>query len=105
MFEITAMVDDSITIHSSDYPEPLTINNFWLRDHCCCPECYNHETKQRQISFVDIPIDIKPSHYNIDGQELQITCKCLIFLCIDNSHQLVDAICREQDMEKKDLFV
>lgn len=69
------MVDDSITIHVPDYPEPLTINNFWLRDHCCCSECFNHDTKQRKISFLDIPIDIKPSQYNIDGNELQITCK------------------------------
>lgn len=70
---VGAMAEDSITIHTSDHPEPFTVNNFWLRDHCCCSECYNHDTKQRKIGLLDIPIDIKPSHYSIDGNELQIT--------------------------------
>lgn len=78
--KFTAMAEDSITIHTSDHPEPFTVNNFWLRDHCCCSECYNHDTKQRKIGLLDIPIDIKPSHYSIDGNELQITCKCVFIL-------------------------
>lgn len=73
------MIDDSITIHSAELEEPLTLNNLWLRDHCCCAKCYNHETKQRKIGFLDIPIDIKPSHFSIDGNELQITCKLEAF--------------------------
>ncbi|KAJ3218901.1 hypothetical protein HDU67_003540 [Dinochytrium kinnereticum] len=31
----------------------------WLRDHCRCPKCYHHGTKQRLMSTVDIPRDIR----------------------------------------------
>ncbi|KAJ6627774.1 Trimethyllysine dioxygenase, mitochondrial, partial [Pseudolycoriella hygida] len=67
------MTGNCITIQESSSSEPLIFNNVWLRDHCCCSQCYNNDTKQRKISFLDIPIDIEPTHYNVTGNFLEIT--------------------------------
>ncbi|GJJ68072.1 trimethyllysine dioxygenase [Entomortierella parvispora] len=35
-------------------------HNFWLRDHCHCPECYHSVTKQRLCNTFTLPRDIAP---------------------------------------------
>ncbi|KAG0267463.1 hypothetical protein DFQ27_008754 [Actinomortierella ambigua] len=36
-------------------------HNFWLRDHCHCPECYHTVTKQRLFNTFQIPRDVQPA--------------------------------------------
>ena len=69
--------------------EPLVLSHFWLRDHCRCDECYAHDTYQRRLNLLDIPIDIKPTETHIQETELRIKCKCavkMIFFEISDSY-------------------
>lgn len=55
---------------------------FWLRDHCRCDACYNHETFQRKSDIGGIDIDIKPNNWNLAEDKLQVTCKyATVMLC------------------------
>ncbi|XP_071509588.1 trimethyllysine dioxygenase, mitochondrial-like [Diadema antillarum] len=46
----------------------------WLRDHCRCPECYDHACLQNFVHIAAIPTDIKPKRVTLNGDEL-----CLIW--------------------------
>ena len=49
-------------------------HHIWLRDHCRCQECYNHDTHQREADILQIPLDIKPSRVElVEGKEVKIT--------------------------------
>jgi len=52
----------------------LKLNDFWLRDHCRCNDCYNLVTKQRKYNLLDIPADIKAKEYNYkkEGSEFEV---------------------------------
>ncbi|EJD06705.1 Trimethyllysine dioxygenase [Fomitiporia mediterranea MF3/22] len=57
--------------------DPLTWSrylNFWLRDHCRCPECFHQTTKQRLVNTFDIPPDIQPSKAEATAEGLKVTC-------------------------------
>ena len=48
--------------------ETLQIDYFWLRDHCRCNLCYNHETFQRKVSLSDIPDDVTVIGSTLEGE-------------------------------------
>ncbi|KAJ3197640.1 hypothetical protein HK101_002068 [Irineochytrium annulatum] len=45
----------------------------WLRDHCKCDKCYHAGTKQRLLSTVDIPLDIKIASATLDPGMQSVT--------------------------------
>lgn len=47
---------------------------FWLRDHCRCPKCYNHDTNQRRIGIRDIGLDIRATSSEVKGDQLKVEC-------------------------------
>uniref|UniRef100_A0A1A9WXT9 Trimethyllysine dioxygenase, mitochondrial n=1 Tax=Glossina brevipalpis TaxID=37001 RepID=A0A1A9WXT9_9MUSC len=54
--------------------ELIKLNQFWLRDHCRCLQCYNHVTKQRKLNLLEIPEDIiaKDWQWKEDGKLLDV---------------------------------
>lgn len=44
----------------------VNINPIYLRDACNCPQCVDPSTRQRNYSFVDIPLFIKPVLEKLD---------------------------------------
>jgi len=48
-------------------------HNFWLRDHCRCPQCFHGVTKQRLVNTFEILPGIQPA--NVKGTEngLEVT--------------------------------
>lgn len=48
-------------------------NNFWLRDHCHCSECYHAVTRQRLVNTFAIPRDIQPVAIDSTEAALNIT--------------------------------
>lgn len=57
--------------------EILNFDQFWLRDHCRCLECYNEVTKQRKYNLLDLPDDIAVKHWHSteDGKLLKVKCR------------------------------
>ncbi|XP_033760567.1 trimethyllysine dioxygenase, mitochondrial-like [Pecten maximus] len=45
----------------------------WLRDHCRCSECYNHDTNQRNLQNRKLHSEDLPSSVEFDGLVLGIT--------------------------------
>lgn len=64
-----------LTLKQSEEAEPIRISYIWLRDHCRCNECYNHNTFQRSLSILDIPEDVSPESYEIQEQNLNVLWK------------------------------
>lgn len=58
----------------------LTLDLFWLRDHCRCQTCYDSSNHQRKIHILDIPDDIKIKKHELTGEKLNVTCKTHNFL-------------------------
>ncbi|XP_063699614.1 trimethyllysine dioxygenase, mitochondrial-like [Culicoides brevitarsis] len=54
------------------FPGGIKLNYFWLRDHCRCEKCYDKDTSQRKMALTDIPLDIKPSKYEIQEESLRV---------------------------------
>ncbi|PAV16092.1 Trimethyllysine dioxygenase [Pyrrhoderma noxium] len=55
--------------------DPLSwsrFHNFWLRDHCRCPECFHQITKQRLLNTFDLPPDIRPSRAEATEEGLKV---------------------------------
>lgn len=83
------MNTELITLTGPGLTETLLLSQFWLRDHCRCPECYSFETHQRKFNVLDIPLDITSSQTKwLSDKELEVTCKfkyafrlCVIYLC------------------------
>ncbi|KAI7889345.1 trimethyllysine dioxygenase [Mucor mucedo] len=48
-------------------------NNFWLRDHCHCPQCYHPVTRQRLVDTFSIPRDIQPVALDSTEDALDVT--------------------------------
>jgi alpha-ketoglutarate-dependent taurine dioxygenase len=44
----------------------VNVNPLYLRDACNCPQCVDPSTRQRNYSFIDIPLLIKPVLKKID---------------------------------------
>ncbi|KAL5525836.1 hypothetical protein ACEPAG_7173 [Sanghuangporus baumii] len=56
--------------------DPLTWStylNFWLRDHCRCPECFHQITKQRLVDTFDIPPEVQPTNAEATEEGLRVT--------------------------------
>ncbi len=52
---------------------------------CRHPHVYNHSTNQRSVNLLDFSDHVKPKHYDIDGDQLRVTCKydvIVISLCM-----------------------
>lgn len=64
-----------LTLKRAESDEPIRVSYIWLRDHCRCNECYNHETFQRSLSILDVPEDVSPSSYEIRDGALNVLCK------------------------------
>ncbi|EAU85593.1 mitochondrial protein [Coprinopsis cinerea okayama7 len=47
-------------------------HNIWLRDHCRCPKCFHHITKQRLQSTFEIPADIAPLRVEPKAEGLEV---------------------------------
>ncbi len=47
-------------------------HHIWLRDNCSCPQCGNHESGSRFLSFLDIPTDIAPAHMSHDAVAITV---------------------------------
>lgn len=62
--------------------ETYKLDLFWLRDHCRCEICYDHENHQRKSSLKDIQADISMEHVKefslIDGNNLEVICKLML---------------------------
>ncbi|XP_055389725.1 trimethyllysine dioxygenase, mitochondrial [Condylostylus longicornis] len=65
-------VSSILTINHPNYEEEIDINLFWLRDHCKCNLCYNHEMYQRKTNILDIPLDISVLQTGIKDEKLII---------------------------------
>ncbi|XP_061183408.1 trimethyllysine dioxygenase, mitochondrial-like [Saccostrea echinata] len=50
----------------------LDLPYVWLRDHCRCDVCYNHQTCQKNVDNFDLDLDIKPTHVSFDGTVLTL---------------------------------
>lgn len=83
--------------------EPVPVSFIWLRDHCRCNECYNHETFQRTLNVVDIPDDVAPESYEVRDGSLNVIWKDghrsayelgFVFDCLFESHR--EAALQEQ---------
>lgn len=48
------------------------LNNFWLRDNCSCPECFNHATKQKIMIPPKIPSEIRAIRGEVQNSNLII---------------------------------
>lgn len=53
----------------------LDLPYVWLRDHCRCDVCYNHETCQKNVDNYKLDLDIKPTLVTFDGTVLTLECK------------------------------
>ncbi|XP_059615228.1 trimethyllysine dioxygenase, mitochondrial [Phlebotomus argentipes] len=51
----------------------LKLNYFWLRDHCRCLECYNHETKQRRFSVLTLAPDVRAKSCQFSDESLDVS--------------------------------
>ncbi|KAL5476415.1 hypothetical protein ACEPAI_3461 [Sanghuangporus weigelae] len=51
----------------------LTCLNFWLRDHCRCPECFHQITKQWLVDKFDIPPEVQPANVEATEEGLRVT--------------------------------
>lgn len=54
----------------------LSLDYFWLRDHCRCQLCYNESNANRISNILEIPDDISINKYKIEREKLMIDCKC-----------------------------
>ncbi|XP_053685520.1 uncharacterized protein LOC128735068 [Sabethes cyaneus] len=61
-----------LTIQGTQLERPIRVSYIWLRDHCRCSECYNHETFQRTLSILDIPDDVKPASFELSDRKLEV---------------------------------
>ncbi|KXJ71440.1 hypothetical protein RP20_CCG020559 [Aedes albopictus] len=64
-----------LTLSRSESDEPIRVSYIWLRDHCRCNECYNHETFQRSLSILDVPEDVSPASFEIRDGALNVLWK------------------------------
>ncbi|XP_038119720.1 uncharacterized protein LOC6044961 isoform X2 [Culex quinquefasciatus] len=64
-----------LTLVRPGQEEPVPVSYIWLRDHCRCNECYNHETFQRTLSVLDIPDDVAPESYEVRDGSLNVIWK------------------------------
>ena len=74
--QIPAMVtidqsDDGLTIHWNSDSSNF-YHYFWLRSACYCDICGDTHTGTRRLHPSDVPLDLKPSSVQLDGQQLQI---------------------------------
>lgn len=46
--------------------------NFWLRDNCQCPECFNAETFQRLVDTYSLQEDVHPSDIEFEPSSVKI---------------------------------
>lgn len=60
----------------------LNLDLFWLRDHCRCELCYDHANHQRKIGILDIPDDIGTKSYTIDGDNVLVVCKKILYFML-----------------------
>lgn len=60
---------------TTDGDKSLKLDLLWLRDHCRCEKCYDHETFQRKVNILDIPDDVSTKAYDVHDQTLNITCE------------------------------
>lgn len=56
--------------------ESLDLDEFWLRDHCSCPECHNTETNQRRYDLLELDADVRVLESGYEaGERLLVQCK------------------------------
>lgn len=60
----------------------LDLPYVWLRDHCRCDVCYNHQTCQKNIDNFELDLDIRPTEVSFDGTVLTIECNCLFLALV-----------------------
>lgn len=53
----------------------LSLDHFWLRDHCRCELCYNEKNANRISNILDIPDDISIRKHKIESEKLIVDCK------------------------------
>ncbi|GAB0095588.1 gamma-butyrobetaine dioxygenase [Sergentomyia squamirostris] len=63
------MTSDHISVPSRN----LKLNNFWLRDHCRCSECYNHGTRQRRYSILHLDPNVRTNNCQFTDDELIVS--------------------------------
>ncbi|XP_062549842.1 uncharacterized protein LOC134214500 [Armigeres subalbatus] len=64
-----------LSLKRTESDEPIWVSYIWLRDHCRCNKCYNHETFQRSLSILDVPDDVSPLSYEIQDGALNVLWK------------------------------
>ncbi|XP_019903345.1 trimethyllysine dioxygenase, mitochondrial isoform X3 [Esox lucius] len=45
----------------------------WLRDHCRSASCYNSKTNQRNLDTANVELNIHPTNYRVDDENLFLT--------------------------------
>lgn len=73
LFLATELRESELDLHHPSLVDAITLNYFWLRDHCRCAYCFvkNH----RIINILDIPLEIKPILCKVTNEQLHIKCK------------------------------
>ncbi|XP_042203537.1 trimethyllysine dioxygenase, mitochondrial-like [Homarus americanus] len=61
-----------LEVHHSRWPHCLHFTYTWLRDHCRCPQCYDHKTYQRKYEISNIPLGIRPVAVKATEKELKV---------------------------------
>ncbi|XP_021346618.1 trimethyllysine dioxygenase, mitochondrial-like, partial [Mizuhopecten yessoensis] len=63
--------NDRISLKYGEFDMDLLF--VWLRDHCRCSDCYNHDTNQRNLQDRKLNFEDSPSRVEFDGLVLGIS--------------------------------
>ncbi|XP_046397547.1 trimethyllysine dioxygenase, mitochondrial [Ischnura elegans] len=61
-----------VEVKDPTWDQSIQLPFVWLRDHCRCPKCYNHDTHQRNLDLLSIPDDIYPATCSLENNMLRI---------------------------------
>lgn len=67
----------NVTVSLKD--KTVEIPLLWLRDHCRCPRCYNHETCQKNVDVDLMQRDLEPTNVQVTGKEDLLVIECKLF--------------------------
>lgn len=75
MYKPVKLNNKTVEIVHPESKETLKYHNIWLRDHCRCELCYDHDTFQRKFNILDVSHEILWTRNKIEDQQLKIECK------------------------------
>jgi len=69
---LLSVTSERLEIRGERWPHTLHLPHAWLRDHCRCPACYDHTTRQRIFLSSNLPPNIQPATSEIKNDTLHI---------------------------------